>query len=267
VPSDAIFAIPGEQLPFTVAWFGVVCYAIHIYFDFSGYSDMAIGLGQMLGFRFLENFNYPYISTTITEYWRRWHISLSTFLRDYLYFPLGGNRHGTARTYFNLFTVFVLCGLWHGAAWNFVLFGVLHGSVMVAERLGLSRIVHSLHPVLQRAYFLPVFLVSYVLFRAKDIATAWSFLLSMFGFHPNPGPANHVSLFVDSGVVVALIAGVIGCTPWLPKVLEWRRALDASGTRVCLLRTVDALGVALVMGLLVFSAMELSADTYNPFRF
>ncbi|MEO6709190.1 MAG: MBOAT family O-acyltransferase, partial [Planctomycetota bacterium] len=265
VPSDQIFGIPGEQLPIGVAWFGVVCYAVHIYFDFSGYSDMAIGLGHMLGFRFLENFNYPYISTTITEYWRRWHISLSTFLRDYLYFPLGGNRLGTARTYFNLFTVFVLCGLWHGAAWNFVVFGILHGSVMVLERLGLAKIIHSLHPLVQRMYFLPVFLISYVLFRAKDLASAWDYLLSMFGFHTHTGPAYHVSLFLDSTVLVALIAGVIGCMPWLPRVIAWRRELEESGKRDRLCRAVDLLGVALVMSLLVLSAMELSANTYNPF--
>ncbi|HUR28750.1 MAG TPA: MBOAT family O-acyltransferase [Planctomycetota bacterium] len=265
VPSDAIFAIPGDQLPAAVAWFGIVCYTVHIYFDFSGYSDMAIGLGHMLGFRFLENFNYPYISRTITEYWRRWHISLSTFLRDYLYFPLGGNRRGTARTYFNLFTVFVLCGLWHGAAWNFVLFGVLHGSIMVVERVGLSRVIDALPSVFGHAYFLLMLMISYVLFRAPDMATAGSFLQSMFGFHPDAGPANHVSLFVDNGVVVAMIAGVIGCTPWLPKVVEWRRTLDASSERVVLRRAVDFAGVALVLGLLAFSAMELSADTYNPF--
>src|SRR6266511_1117874 len=135
----AIFAIPADQLTAGVAWLGVVCYALQIYYDFSGYSDMAIGLGLMLGFHFLENFNYPYISRSMTEFWRRWHISLSTWFRDYLYIPLGGNQRAPARTYFNLVVTFFLCGLWHGAAWTFVIWGLYHGLFLVIERLGAGR--------------------------------------------------------------------------------------------------------------------------------
>ncbi|MCE9595574.1 MAG: MBOAT family protein [Planctomycetes bacterium] len=265
LPADLIFALPGDELTAAVAWFGVVCYAIQLYFDFSGYSDMAIGLGHMFGFRFLENFNYPYISTTITEYWRRWHISLSTWLRDYLYFPLGGNRHGKARTYFNLFTVFFLCGLWHGAAWNFVLFGMFHGAIMVVERLGLGRIVRSLHPVLQRVYFLPLMLVTYAVFRGEGLRATGAYLTAMFGLNADPGPNQHVSLYLDAAVGAALVAGIIGSMPWLPKVLEWRRSLELANERVGLRRALDFAGVVLVMGVLSFAAMVLSADTYNPF--
>jgi alginate O-acetyltransferase complex protein AlgI len=122
-PADAIFGLPADELTWRVAWLGVICFTFQIYFDFSGYSDMAIGLAKMFGFQFKENFNYPYISQSITEFWRRWHISLSTWYRDYLYIPLGGNRFGSARTYFNLVTVFFLCGLWHGASWAFIFWG------------------------------------------------------------------------------------------------------------------------------------------------
>ncbi|MGB5708663.1 MAG: MBOAT family O-acyltransferase, partial [Arenicellales bacterium] len=134
--ADEIFALPPDSITATVAWTAVACYSLQIYFDFSGYSDMAIGLGRMFGFKFLENFNYPYISQSIQEFWRRWHISLSNWFRDFLYLPLGGNRRGPGRTYFNLLIVFLLCGLWHGASWNFVVWGLLHGSFLVLERIG-----------------------------------------------------------------------------------------------------------------------------------
>jgi alginate O-acetyltransferase complex protein AlgI len=139
--ADQIFAEDAEDLSAGAIWLGIVCFAFQIYFDFSAYSDMAIGLGRMFGFRFKENFNYPYISRSLTEMWERWHISLGSWFRDYLYIPLGGNRHGAFRTHLNLWTVFLLCGLWHGASWNFVIWGALHGSVLVIERLGLGRLL------------------------------------------------------------------------------------------------------------------------------
>ncbi len=132
--ADQVFAISGGDLTTGTAWLGLVCYTLQIYFDFSGYSDMAIGLGRMLGFRFLENFNYPYISRSIKEFWRRWHISLSSWFRDYLYIPLGGNKKGKLRTYQNLLIVFCLCGLWHGASWTFLVWGLFHGVFLILER-------------------------------------------------------------------------------------------------------------------------------------
>ena len=133
IPADAIF--DGREPSFGTAWLGIICYTLQIYFDFSGYSDMAIGLGMMLGFRFPENFDYPYIARSIQGFWRRWHISLSTWFRDYLYIPLGGNRRGRATTYRNLILVFALCGLWHGAAWNFLVWGLFHGFFLIMERM------------------------------------------------------------------------------------------------------------------------------------
>ena len=137
--ADAIFGLPADELTTPLAWLGLACYTLQIYFDFSGYSDMAIGLMRMFGFRILENFNYPYISRSIREFWRRWHISLSNWFRDYLYIPLGGNQRGERRAYANLVIVFLLCGLWHGASWPFVLWGAWHGAFLVAERAGLDR--------------------------------------------------------------------------------------------------------------------------------
>src|SRR6185503_489514 len=136
--ADAIFALPATDLTTSVAWAGTIFYTLQIYFDFSAYSDMAIGLGRMFGFRFLENFDYPYVASSITEFWRRWHISLSRWFRDYLYVPLGGNRRGRTRTYVNLVVVFFLCGVWHGAAWTFVVWGLFHGLFLVVERAGLG---------------------------------------------------------------------------------------------------------------------------------
>ncbi|MBS0244038.1 MAG: MBOAT family protein, partial [Proteobacteria bacterium] len=133
--SDKIFALPADQLSMSLAWLGTVTYTLQIYFDFSGYSDMAIGLGLMLGFTFPQNFNQPYRAESVTEFWRRWHLTLSRWFRDYLYIPLGGNQRGEVRTYFNLFVVFFMCGLWHGAAYSFVLWGIYHGCLLVMERL------------------------------------------------------------------------------------------------------------------------------------
>ena len=145
--ADKIFNLPGGDLTTPLAWLGLACYTLQIYFDFSGYSDMAIGLMRMFGFRVLENFNYPYVARSIREFWRRWHISLSNWFRDYLYLPLGGNRRGTRRAYVNLVVVFVLCGLWHGASWPFVIWGMWHGLFLVAERAGVDRVLSRIGPL------------------------------------------------------------------------------------------------------------------------
>ena len=172
VQADLIFAIPADQLTAPVAWFGLVCYTLQIYFDFSGYSDMAIGLGYMFGFRFLENFSHPYVAQSITEFWRRWHISLSTWFRDYLYVPLGGNRGSALRTYRNLVLVFFLCGLWHGASWSFVVWGLLHGFLLVIERMGLGRLMARWPRALRHAWTLFFVMIAWVFFRADSLPQA-----------------------------------------------------------------------------------------------
>ena len=150
--ADTIFGQPTAQVPCFFAWLGALAYAFQIFYDFSAYSDMAIGLGRIFNFHFLENFNYPYSSLSIREFWRRWHISLSSWLRDYLYIPLGGNKKSKARTYLNLFIVFTLCGLWHGATWNFVVWGLYHGTLLVIERLGLSMLLDTFPKILANLY-------------------------------------------------------------------------------------------------------------------
>jgi alginate O-acetyltransferase complex protein AlgI len=262
--ADAIFLIPSSELPPSVAWLGIVCYTLHIYFDFSAYSDMAIGLGHMFGFSFLENFNYPYVSRSITEFWRRWHMSLSSWFRDYLYIPLGGNRRGPYRTYFNLLLVFFLCGLWHGASFNFVVWGLFHGGFLVVERVGLGAWLEKQASVLRHAYVLLVVMVGWVFFRAADLTQALAYLRSMCWMQPGKPDWHHVGLYFDSVLVLALVAGIIGSMPWLPKVAAWHERKLQEG------RSALGLGLELVglvlLGLVFFSsALELSAGTYNPF--
>lgn len=179
--ADAAFALEDPTL--AQSWLGILAYAAQLYFDFSGYSDMAIGLGLMVGFRFIENFNHPYTSRSITEFWRRWHISLSTWLRDYLYIPLGGNRKGARRTYINLVLTMVLGGLWHGANWTFVLWGALHGGVMAYERLMNNAGRSAYMSFLALPITLFVVLIGWVLFRAENVSTAFGLYAGMAGLN------------------------------------------------------------------------------------
>ena len=176
VPADKIFAMPFAELSAAHAWLGIVCYTLQIYFDFSGYSDMAIGLGRMFGFRFPENFRWPYVAQTVQDFWRRWHMSLSTWFRDYLYVPLGGSRVSPARMYRNLVTVFFLCGLWHGASWNFVIWGLFHGTFLVVERVGLAAAIMRLPRPVRHVYLTLVVMVGWVFFRADTLPGAIAFL-------------------------------------------------------------------------------------------
>ena len=180
--ADFAFGMSSTSLNSSMAWLGIVCYTVQIYFDFSGYSDMAIGLGRIFGFRFLENFNHPYLATSIQEFWRRWHISLSTWFRDYLYIPLGGNRFGAGRTYFNQFAVFALCGLWHGAAWNFVFWGVFHGLILTIEKFfGLHHTLKKYH-FIGHVYALIMVMIGWVFFRADNLQKSFEFIGKMFSF-------------------------------------------------------------------------------------
>ena len=258
--AQAIFAIPEAELTPAVAWLGIVCYSLQIYFDFSGYSDMAIGLGHMFGFRFLENFEHPYTSRSITEFWRRWHISLSSWFRDYLYIPLGGNRVSPARTYLNLLLVFFLCGLWHGAAANFVVWGMLHGVFLVFERAGLSKLLERCWSPLRRIYVLLVVMAGWVFFRAQDLGQATSFLGSMAGLRRGDPASWHVDLFLDAPVVLAIAAGIVGSAPWMRRVVQWHAAAERRGAWALELATV--LGLAAIFFL---CSLELAAGSYNPF--
>jgi len=206
--ADAAFGQTGD-LGFSAAVLGAVAYTIQIYFDFSGYSDMAIGLGQMFGVRFLENFNHPYAATTLTEFWKRWHISLSSFFRDYVYIPLGGNRKGRTRTLGNLLTVFALTGFWHGAAWNFLLWGLWHGSFLLFERMAsIAHRAEASSNLLRFLYFFPAVIFGWVLFRAPDIQTFGLYAKALL--NPFSGGAlllpQHVAKALTPQAIVVLVA-------------------------------------------------------------
>jgi len=259
-PASQIFDMRAEALTAPVAWLGAVCYALQIYFDFSGYSDMAIGLGRMFGFKFVENFNYPYISCSIQEFWRRWHISLSTWFRDYLYIPLGGNRVPPWRVYFNLVTVFFLCGLWHGASWNFVIWGLLHGMFLVLERQRWMAWMEKLWRPLRHLYAMVVVLVGWVFFRAENLPLACTYLQAMAGFGHGNSAAQHASQYLNPLEWTALAAGVIGS---LPLAMVTRRVDD--GKPAALENVFAVARTAMLCLLFLLCSMELAAGTYNPF--
>jgi alginate O-acetyltransferase complex protein AlgI len=263
--ADKIFVLPLEHLSAPVAWLGIVCYTLQIYFDFSGYSDMAIGLGAMMGFHFLENFNYPYISRSIQEFWRRWHISLSNWFRDYLYIPLGGNRCGPWRNYFNLVAVFFLCGLWHGASWCFVGWGLFHGCFLVLERTAWGGILKRLPSPLRHAYALLVVMVGWVFFRVENFGEALRYLKTMAGINQPVDFAYTAAFYLDPVTLTALLCALVAATPIAPFVYEkmlanpspWQNAATEISLRV------TRLGI--LLGLLILCAMQLAAGTYNPF--
>ncbi len=193
---DRIFALDAASIGTGQSWAGIIAYAFQIYFDFSGYSDMAIGLALMIGFRFPENFNNPYISQSITEFWRRWHMTLGRFMREYLYIPLGGNRVSTVRLYFNLWIVFFLSGLWHGAAWNFLVWGAFHGLFLVADRLFLLKFLEKIGKIPAMLFTFFVSLIGWVLFRAENLGYAMDYLKTMFSFSGAGQPVEFDRKFI-----------------------------------------------------------------------
>ena len=265
--ADTIFATPAETLPATLAWIGAIAFMLQIYFDFSGYSDMAIGLGRMFGFHFLENFNYPYIARSIREFWRRWHISLSTWFRDYLYIPLGGNRHGAVRTGANLLLVFLLCGLWHGASWTFLIWGVYHGIFLVLERVPAVRwLLDRLPAPLQHAYVLLVVLVGWVFFRADTFAHALAYLQAMVDFSREPLFNSQLFLALNNEFSLTLAAAVIGSAPVFMLLQRWRagRPIVPAPAMRWLAATAQVGSLGFV---LVYSIAAVLGGAHNPFLY
>ncbi|HEX7138543.1 MAG TPA: MBOAT family protein [Vicinamibacterales bacterium] len=268
-PADRIFAMPFAQLSAAHAWLAIVCYTIQIYFDFSGYSDMAIGLGRMFGFRFPENFRWPYIAASVQEFWRRWHISLSTWFRDYLYIPLGGNRVPPAKRYRNLVFVFFLCGLWHGASWNFVVWGLWHGAFLVIERVAGTGMPERQRPragilawpIWNHVYVMFVVMVGWVFFRADTLTAAVAYLGSLAGRSPAMPAPYTVWFYLTPEVCLTLAAGAIGSTPWVPSLAAYlaRSPEPAPDRRLPFVSTL------MLTGLLVASIVSVAARTYNPF--
>jgi alginate O-acetyltransferase complex protein AlgI len=265
--ADQIYAIPLDQLTPGLAWLGVVCYTLQIYFDFSGYSDMAIGMAHMFGFHFPENFDYPYISESITEFWKRWHISLSTWFRDYLFFSLGVRRPRW-RIYLNLLIVFFLCGLWHGASWNFVVWGLFHGAFLVIERMGFGAWLGRQFKPVRHLYALLVVMIAWVFFRADTMPHALGFIGTMAGRAAGDGIQYHLSMYLNAQLWLALILGVLGSMPVLPILQKWQQRLlaDLKGSAALLLDGgVRVLKLALLLFIFVASAALSAAGTYNPF--
>jgi alginate O-acetyltransferase complex protein AlgI len=260
--ADPIFGLPASELTTPLAWLGLACYTLQIYFDFSGYSDMAIGLMRMFGFRILENFNYPYISRSVREFWRRWHISLSNWFRDYLYVPLGGNRRGRLREYANLVIVFLLCGLWHGASWPFVLWGVWHGVFLVIERAGFGRVLSRSGP-LAHVYALAAIVLGWVLFRCDTLAHAGAYYAALAGFASGDPALHPVAERLDPLALTALAVAIVFSAPVAPILARWRdRAGAGPSAAGRLVLTLDFAGLGI---LLWASAAFLAAGTYNPF--
>ena len=240
-------------------WIYAVAYLFQIYFDFSGYSDMAIGLGRLFGFCFPENFNYPYISKSITEFWRRWHISLGTWFRDYVYIPLGGNRKGKQRQIFNILVVWILTGLWHGAAWNFVLWGLLYAVLLMVEKLFLKSWLDR-HPVCGHIYTLAFVLFGFVLFNATDLAGVGADLRGMFAFGSLPLVSTESLYYLRSYAAVFVLA-IFGCTP-LPKRVVAEIAGRRWGERV--LSVAEPL---VLLAIFLIVTAFLVDGSFNPFLY
>ena len=240
------------------AWLGAIAFTLQIYFDFSAYSDMAIGLGRMFGFEFTENFRYPYQSDSITEFWRRWHISLSTWFREYVYIPLGGNRKGKARQLLNLLIVWLLTGLWHGAAWQFVLWGLYYFLFLALEKTFLLSLLQKLPGVLRHFYALLVVVLGWVLFACTDIAAAGNLYKAMFGI--GVPLADHSALFLLAGCWILLIICCLGATQTPKKlVLRLEEKMPTGAYR--------PLRAAVLLGILLLCLSFLVADSYNPFLY
>ena len=258
VAVDAIFSAPLENVNIAVAWLAAVAYLVQIYFDFSGYSDMAIGMARMFGFRYKENFQYPYQSTSVKEFWRRWHISLSTWFKEYVYIPLGGNRRGRPRTVVNKLVVFFLCGLWHGAAWTFVVWGLIHGLFLLLEEYVPIR---KLPRPVGWLYCMLVVTVAFVLFRAESFQQGGWFIAQMFtGFHFEHACTALAMRQLTPLFVVALVAGLIGAQP-VKEALEAR--LEGASPRV--VAAAECASYVLAIVLLVVCLLGLSGGGYNPF--
>jgi len=254
--ADEAFKIPANDLSTLLAWVAIICYTLQIYFDFSGYSDMAIGLGKMFGFNFKENFNYPYIAKSIQDFWRRWHISLSTWFRDYLYIPLGGNKKSKFRTYLNLIIVFFITGLWHGASWNFVVWGLYHGFFLLIERT-VSFSLPKKFSILKRGYLLIVVIVGWVIFRSETLSYAIVFIKTMFSF--SSGNNNYPLIFLNSYYIFIICAGIVFSTPIRHFMVGFTNKKQEYKHLV--------LGVkySTYLILFLFSISELAHSTYNPF--
>ena len=255
--ADGVFNTKIEYLSTPYAWIGIIAYTLQIYFDFSGYSDMAIGLARILGITFQENFNYPYLSKSVKEFWRRWHISLSTWFRDYVYISLGGNRKGPYRTYVNLFIVFFLTGLWHGAEWTFVAWGLYHGFFLIIERMGFNRIITKLR--IGNVYSLAVIMTGWVFFRSADISYACGYIKLLYSFNFNVYVSYEAFRYISKEFYIFLFSGILLSTPVVPFL---KNKFSSIQTGKLIYRFTVYSNTLLIFFLCI---VYLAKGSYNPF--
>lgn len=241
-------------------WILAICYMLQIYFDFSGYSDIAIGLGKMIGFKFPENFNYPYVATSITDFWRRWHITLSTWFKDYVYIPLGGNRTGTGKTIRNILIVWILTGLWHGASWNFVVWGLYFGIILIIEKFLLKKYLDKLPLFLKKVYTLFIVMISFVIFSSSSMKDAFIVIKGLFDFK-NLAISNSFILYYLKGYFLILVLAVIGATPLLKNVVSKLKK------NKILSYVINVLEIVFVLVILLIVTSMLIDNSYNPFLY
>ncbi len=251
--ADQIFALEHKHVSGSLTWLALLCYTLQIYYDFSGYSDMAIGLARVMGFEFLENFNFPYSATSIKDFWRRWHISLSTFFRDYVYIPLGGNKKGTGRTYLHLLIIFFLTGLWHGASWNYLIWGLFHGFFLVIERAGLGRFLEKAPRLVSNLYTMFIVVIAWLFFRVEHLAEIVFYLKKLFFIDTYSSLAYYPLFYLRSNVLFTFVLAWVFVFPVkqffvfnIFNQMKWFRDI-----------------VYLI--LFILSLAMLSSSTYNPF--
>jgi alginate O-acetyltransferase complex protein AlgI len=257
--AEVIFSSDYHQLSASTAWIGILAYTMQIYFDFSGYSDMAIGLGKIMGFHFPENFNSPYSSRSITEFWRRWHMTLGNFMRDYLYIPLGGNRVSTkSRLYFNLALVFILSGFWHGASWNFVVWGAFHGTFLILDRIFLVKLLNRLGSVVSIAVTFLIVMMGWVIFKIEDdLSQVWLYFERLFDFSWD---ATFIT-FPDFWPLLAVAAFF----SFLPALPAGKKMQDFVYNRNSYSLTTNGLFLLVTIALFMLSASYVTSSGFNPF--
>lgn len=257
VMADRVFDMPVDRLGAGTAWFGLLCFTLQMYFALSGYSDMAIGLGRMFGFRLPENFRWPYVAETVQEFWRRWMISLSTWSRDYLYLPLGGDNVTADRLFRHVpvAAVFVLCGLWHGTSWNVVGWGLYHGTFIVLERAGLALTIKQLPAPLRHVYLIVVVMIGWVFFRARSVLAALVFVNALAGLQTSSAPAFALQPHPSVYFWMALLAGLTASAPLVGSVSRWRVTIDAA--------TVSALAMLFATGVFIWSSLRSLVSSFS----
>ncbi|MGF7058509.1 MBOAT family O-acyltransferase [Brassicibacter mesophilus] len=261
--ADGVFKTNVADLSVIEAWIGIICYTLQIYFDFSGYSDMAIGLGKMFGFDFLENFKYPYISQSVSEFWRRWHISLGSWFRDYVYIPLGGNRVSKIKLFRNLLVVWILTGLWHGANWTFIIWGLYYGAFIVLEKALLEKLIYRLPRVFRHIYLLFIVIIGWVFFRSNDINQAMKFIKVMMGFDSNPLLNNKLTIYIIDYWYI-IIASIVLSTPIIEKIKALAVRINKYAFQNDLVYAFHSLILITCMLIVI---VLLNSSSYNPFLY